>query len=142
MKYLDLAKAALKNRSPVPKAHEINEIRTRNEARKPEARERTEDHEKNELNEVSRGASDAKLESPENRVDLPELIAWFQAARGVLPRSPFMLRPGCRVMETERYYARLDDDISSGESGVRWKAGLSADLESLRRVVKGRCVEQ
>jgi hypothetical protein len=142
MKYLDLAKAALKRHALIHNVHEVNELRARNEERQPRAHGRTEDDEKNEVNEIRRGTSDVRSESREDRLDLPALIAWFQAIRGVLPRSPFMLRPGCRVIDSERYYARLDDDISRGESSVRWKAGLSADLESLRRVVKGRCVEQ
>jgi hypothetical protein len=132
MKYLDLAKAALKRHSPTRSGYETNELRSHNERGKPEAHERTADHEKNEVNEVSCGASCAPSKSIDDHIELPELIGWFQAARHVLPRFPFMLRPGCRVIDSERFYGALESDITKGASGVRWKAGLHGDLADLR----------
>lgn len=63
-----------------------------------------------------------------------ELVNWFTSSEPTLPREPFRLRPGTRVVDPERFYASLRKDIEAGPTSARASSGLVADLADLRRL--------
>src|SRR5262249_26616489 len=67
-----------------------------------------------------------------------DLVVWYRANEGCLPRLPYALSQGARVADPARFHRSLDLDIAIGPSGVRSRTGaLAADLECLRQRVEG-----
>ncbi len=64
------------------------------------------------------------------RVDDAELNGWFQSRRDLLPREPFQLSPGIKVVDSMKFYTASENDIQGGANGPR-AAGLRHDLGQL-----------
>jgi hypothetical protein len=70
------------------------------------------------------------IERP-TEADVADLVAWL----GSVPRpvAAFTLWPWARVVDTKRFYAALQADISQGPTGPRWLAAVE-DLRQLARL--------
>jgi hypothetical protein len=65
------------------------------------------------------------------------LIDWYRNALPHFPRTAFVLSPGVRISEPDRFFAMLDLDIASGPGGPRGKRRvLLLDLRRLREIFR------
>jgi hypothetical protein len=61
------------------------------------------------------------------------LIDWYRSARAHFPRTAFVLSPGVRISEPDRFFAMLDLDIACGPDGPRGtRRVLLLELQRLR----------
>ena len=64
------------------------------------------------------------------------LIDWFLSAT-ILPEAPFQLNGGVKVLDPQKYYAALRNDIEQGPKGPRARYGaLQGELLILKRLVE------
>jgi hypothetical protein len=64
-----------------------------------------------------------------------ELVEWWSAEHGRLPRSPFKLWPWTLVSDPNRFFASLAVDVAAGPDGPRARRDvLQEDLARLRNL--------
>lgn len=64
------------------------------------------------------------------------LIEWFRSQK-VLPRGPYLLRSGSTILDADKFYMRLRDNIAYGPGSPRGITGsLKTDLEDLKTVIE------
>lgn len=76
-------------------------------------------------------------------VVMEELVTWFHSAKAkaLLPTGSFVFESGITVVDTEKFYLSLEDEIQIGPSGPRCKFGaLQFDLERLKKIVEQTCL--